>query len=87
MGPALLGVIYAASSNLYQLPYVTAAVFGALGLSLFIFGGKIIKQSSKAWSSDQALKMKKVKARADNIVAYDVMVFLELCCSVSVTKK
>lgn len=48
MGPALLGVIYAASSNLYQLPYVTAAVFGALGLSLFIFGGKIIKQSSKA---------------------------------------
>ena len=31
--------------------------------------------------------MKKVKARADNIVAYDVMVFLELCCSVSVTKK
>ena len=48
MGPALLGVIYAESSNLYQLPYVTAAVFGALGLSLFIFGGKIIKQSSKA---------------------------------------
>ena len=31
--------------------------------------------------------MKKVKARADNIVAYDVMVFLELCCSISVTKK
>ena len=31
--------------------------------------------------------MKKVKARADNIVAYAVMVFLELCCSVSVTKK
>ena len=31
--------------------------------------------------------MKKVKARADNIVAYDVMVFLELCCSISVTKE
>ena len=29
--------------------------------------------------------MKKVKARADNIVAYNVMVFLELCCSVSVS--
>ena len=42
IGPALLGVIYAASSNVYQIPYVTAALFGALGLSLFIFGGKII---------------------------------------------
>ena len=31
--------------------------------------------------------MKKVKARADNIVAYNVMVFLELCWSVSATKK
>ena len=80
MGPALLGVIYAKSSNLYQLPYVTAAVFGALGLSLFIFGGKIIKQTSNAWPSDRVLKMEKIKARADNIVAYDVMVFLELCC-------
>ena len=48
MGPALLGVIYAASSNLYQLPYAAAALSGALGLSLFIFGGKIIKQTSNA---------------------------------------
>tara|TARA_B100000427_G_C15180877_1_gene451545 strand:- start:50 stop:571 length:522 start_codon:yes stop_codon:yes gene_type:complete len=48
MGPALLGVIYAASSNLYQLPYAAAALSGALGLSLFIVGGKIIKQTSNA---------------------------------------
>ena len=45
MGPALLGVIYAASSNFYQLPYTAAAMSGAIGLSLFIFGGKIIKQN------------------------------------------
>ncbi len=45
MGPAVLGVIYAASSNFYQLPYAAAAMSGAIGLSLFIFGGKIIKQN------------------------------------------
>ena len=45
MGPAVLGVIYAASSNFYQLPYTAAAMSGAIGLSLFIFGGKIIKQN------------------------------------------
>ena len=44
MGPAVLGVIYAASSNFYQLPYTAAAMSGAIGLSLFIFGGKVIKQ-------------------------------------------
>ena len=31
--------------------------------------------------------MKKGKARTDNILAYNVMVFLELCCSVSATNK
>ena len=31
--------------------------------------------------------MRKVKSRADNIVAYNVMVFLELCYSSSATKK
>ena len=45
MGPVVLGVIYAASSNFYQLPYTAAAMSGAIGLSLFIFGGKIIKQN------------------------------------------
>ena len=48
MGPAVLGLIYAASSNFYQLPYAAAAMSGALGLSLFIFGGKIIKQNVSA---------------------------------------
>ena len=31
--------------------------------------------------------MKKGKARANNIVAFNTMVFLELRCSVSATKK
>ena len=75
MGPALLGVIYAASSNLYQLPYAAAALSGALGLSLFIVGGKIIKHTSNAWLLDRALKVRRFKARADNIFAYSFMVF------------
>ena len=45
MGPAVLGIVYAANTNLYQWPYAVAAMSGALGLSLFLVGGKIIKQN------------------------------------------
>ena len=45
MGPAVLGIVYAANTNLYQWPYAAAAISGALGLSLFLVGGKIIKQN------------------------------------------
>ena len=75
MGPALLGIIYAASSDLYQLPYAAAALSGALGMTLFIVGGKIIKQKSNAWPLDRALKVRRSKGLADNIFAYNVIVF------------
>ena len=45
MGPAVLGIVYAANTNLYQWPYAVAAMSGALGLSLFLVGGNIIKQN------------------------------------------
>lgn len=40
-GPALMGVVYAASGNLYSMPYLVAAVAGALGLMLFVGGGSL----------------------------------------------
>lgn len=40
-GPALMGVIYAASGNLYAMPYLLAAMAGVLGLLLFIGGGSL----------------------------------------------
>ena len=43
MGPAVLGFVYAANTNLYQLPYMVAAISGALGVGLFLAGGKIIR--------------------------------------------
>ena len=43
-GPALLGFVYATSNNLYTMPYAVAAAAGALGLVLFLSGGKIKKQ-------------------------------------------
>ena len=43
VGPALLGFVYASSNNLYARPYAVAAAAGALGLVLFLLGGKIKK--------------------------------------------
>ena len=43
IGPALLGFVYASSDNLYARPYAVAAAAGALGLVLFLLGGKIKK--------------------------------------------
>lgn len=41
VGPALLGIAYAASANLYAVPYMVAAGAGALGLVLFLAGGPL----------------------------------------------
>jgi len=46
MGPAVLGFVYAANANLYQLPYLVAAISGALGVGLFLTGGKIVRLTS-----------------------------------------
>ncbi|MBM87361.1 MAG: MFS transporter [Gammaproteobacteria bacterium] len=43
MGPAVLGFVYAANGSLYQLPYAVAAGAGALGLALFLTGGKVLQ--------------------------------------------
>lgn len=40
-GPALLGVVYGSSGNHYAMPYLVAAAAGALGLSIFLIGGKL----------------------------------------------
>jgi MFS family permease len=40
IGPALLGYAYTVNGNLYSLPYWLASGAGALGLVLFISGGK-----------------------------------------------
>ena len=41
MGPAVLGLVFASSGNLYQLPYAVAAGAGAIGIALFLSGGNI----------------------------------------------
>lgn len=41
IGPALLGLAYAMSNNLYTVPYAAAAAAGAIGLMLFLTGGRI----------------------------------------------
>ena len=43
MGPGVLGFVYATSSSLYQLPYFAASAAGALGIVLFLMGGKIVR--------------------------------------------
>ena len=43
MGPGVLGFVYATSGSLYQLPYFVAAGAGALGIVLFLMGGKIVR--------------------------------------------
>ena len=40
-GPAVLGFVYAVNQNLYSLPYTVAAMAAALGLLLFLAGGKL----------------------------------------------
>lgn len=40
-GPAVLGLAYAANANLYSLAYWLAAAAGALGVILFLSGGKL----------------------------------------------
>ena len=40
-GPAVLGFAYAASQNQYNLSYTIAAAAGALGMLLFLAGGKL----------------------------------------------
>ena len=40
-GPAVLGFVYAMNQNLYSLPYTVAAMAAALGLLLFLAGGKL----------------------------------------------
>ncbi|GJM14038.1 MAG: MFS transporter [Pseudohongiella sp.] len=40
-GPAVLGIAFAANAELYNLPYWLAAAAGALGLMLFLAGGKL----------------------------------------------
>ncbi len=42
-GPGVLGFVYATSGSLYQLPYFVAAGAGALGIVLFLMGGKIVR--------------------------------------------
>lgn len=46
LGPAAMGFVYAASGDLYQLPYFVAAAAGLLGLFLFLMGGKILQSHS-----------------------------------------
>ncbi len=40
-GPALLGLVYAASDEQYRIPYMVAAAAGLLGLLIFITGGDV----------------------------------------------
>jgi MFS transporter, OFA family, oxalate/formate antiporter len=40
-GPAILGIAFTANASLYSLPYWIAAGAGALGLALFLLGGKL----------------------------------------------
>jgi len=41
VGPALLGVVYTGAGNHYSVSYLVAASAGALGLTIFLTGGKI----------------------------------------------
>lgn len=43
-GPAILGFVYVANQNTYSLPYAVAAIAAALGLVIFLAGGKLQAQ-------------------------------------------
>jgi sugar phosphate permease len=45
LGPAILGLVYAANSNSYQPSYLVAAASGIIGLGLFLLGGPLFKHS------------------------------------------
>ena len=54
IGPALLGIAYAASDSVYAIPYYVAASAGALGLMLFLIGGAIEQERTKAVAAASA---------------------------------
>lgn len=41
IGPALMGVVYSTTGGSYAVPYTVIAAAGAIGLALFLAGGKI----------------------------------------------
>ena len=45
LGPAILGLVYAANSNSYQPSYLVAAASGIIGLGLFLLGGPLFKHA------------------------------------------
>lgn len=47
LGPALMGMAYAASGNQYALPYLVAATAGGLGLLLFLAGGPLHRSAGE----------------------------------------
>lgn len=52
IGPALLGFAYSSSGNFYAAPYAVAAGAGAVGLALFLSGGKLEHASSLASTNE-----------------------------------
>ncbi len=53
IGPALLGIAYALSNNLYAVPYAAAAAAGAIGLFLFLSGGPIAHAQVSTTASEE----------------------------------
>jgi MFS family permease len=47
LGPAILGLVYAANSNSYQPSYLVAAASGIIGLGLFLLGGRLFEHSKR----------------------------------------
>ncbi len=48
IGPALMGIVYSTSGDNYAVPYAVIATAGAIGLALFLAGGKIEHVSALA---------------------------------------
>lgn len=51
IGPGLLGYIYATNHNLYQLPYLCAAVISFIGLCFYLAGGRAENLQNEASSA------------------------------------
>ncbi|MDG2141852.1 MAG: MFS transporter [Gammaproteobacteria bacterium] len=47
LGPAILGLVYAANSNSYQPSYLVAAASGIIGLGLFLLGGRLFEHAKR----------------------------------------
>ena len=47
LGPAILGLVYAANSNSYQPSYLVAAASGIIGLGLFLLGGRLFEHATR----------------------------------------